>query len=143
MDDQAHHWSEAAARYEDEFVDPYRQATDSPLLQAIDAVPRARRRVAADLGCGIGPLLPTLAERFRHVHAIDFAPGMLRRARERCAGLANVEFHERRLTDLGHLAGQIDVAVAVNSLVQPTVTEIEVVLAQVRDTLRPGGLFLG
>src|SRR5262245_31714726 len=143
MDDQAHHWSEAAARYEDEFVDPYRERADNPLLRAIEAVPRAGKRVAADLGCGIGPLLPTLAARFRHVHAIDFAQGMLQRARERCAGIANVEFHERRLTDLGHLAGQIDVAVAVNSLVQPTVTEIEAVLEQVRRILRPGGLFLG
>jgi SAM-dependent methyltransferase len=143
MDDQAHNWSAAADRYEEEFVDPYRLAIDNPLLAALDALPDCGQRVAADLGCGIGPLLPELAARFRRVHAVDFAPGMLRRARQRCAGQGNVEFHERRLTDLGALAGQLDVAVAVNSLVQPTVTEIELALAQIRAALRRGGAFLG
>jgi SAM-dependent methyltransferase len=87
--------------------------------------------------------LPLLARRFRHVHAVDFAPGMLERARERCAGLGNVEFHQLRLTDLAALAGRVDVAVAVNSLVQPTVAEVEAVLAQARAALVPGGVFLG
>ena len=58
--------------------------------------------MAADLGCGIGPLLPWLAGHFGHVHAVDFAEGMLSRARERCAGLANVTFHQRRLNDAQH-----------------------------------------
>src|SRR5688500_12754842 len=101
MNDQAHHWSAAADRYEEEFVDPYQLAIDNPLSRALDAAARGGERVAADLGCGIGLLLPELAARFRRVHAVDFAPGMLRRARQRCAGLGNVEFHERRLTDLG------------------------------------------
>lgn len=142
MNDQSHYWSEAADRYEEEFVDPYRPQSSGPLLEALAAIKR-KGRVAADLGCGIGTLLPILAARFGHVHAVDFAPGMLRRARERCAGLTTITYHERRLTDLGELAGQIDVAVAVNSLVQPTVGEIDAVLRQARATLRPGGVFLG
>jgi SAM-dependent methyltransferase len=141
MPDQSHYWSEAADRYEEEFVDPYRPGSNAPLTEALAAIDGDR--VAADLGCGIGTLLPTLAARFRHVHAVDFAPGMLRRARERCQGWTNVTFHERRLTDLGELAGQVDVAVAVNSLVQPTAAEIDAVLKEVRAALRPGGVFLG
>ena len=143
MSDQAHHWSKSAARYEEEFVDPYRRAEDNPLLDAIANVPDAATKTVADLGCGIGPLLPTLAVHFGRVVAVDFAAGMLDRARERCASLTNVEFVQRDLADLSILAGAVDVAVAVNSLVQPSVAAIETVLHQVRGILRPGGVFVG
>lgn len=143
MDEQAHYWSEAAARYEDEFVDPYEKAIDNPLLEVLATIPDAGAKVAADLGCGIGPLLPALSARFRHVHAIDFAAGMLERARQRMGDIANVTFHHRPLTDLAPLAGQVDVAVAVNSLVMSDPADLDAVLGQVRNTLRPGGTFLG
>jgi hypothetical protein len=55
----------------------------------------------------------------------------------------NVEFIESSLTDLGALTGRVDVAVAVNSLIQPDVAAIEQALQAVRATLRPGGAFLG
>jgi SAM-dependent methyltransferase len=142
MKEQSYHWSRAADRYEQEFVDPYQLATRNPVLDYLARI-EGKGRVAADLGCGIGPLLPRLARQFERVHAVDFASGMLKRARERCLGLSNIQFHERTLTDLAPLLGQVDVVVAINSLVQPTVAEIETVLAQVRLILRPGGQFLG
>jgi SAM-dependent methyltransferase len=142
MTDQAHYWSEAATSYEKEFVDPYQPGVRSPLLAVLER--RAgKERTAADLGCGTGPLLPWLAERFGTVHAVDFAEGMLERARQRCAGRANVQFLPSSLTDLSSLAGKIDVAVAVNSLVMPDVRELEASLRQVRAALRPGGCLVG
>jgi SAM-dependent methyltransferase len=141
MPDQAHFWSAAAADYEQEFVDPYRAGGPRPLLEALSAL--AGDRTAADLGCGVGPLLPTLARQFRHVWAVDFAEGMLARARQRCEGLANVEFLRRGLTDLAPLAGRVDVAVAVNSLVMPRLDDLERALVSARSLLRPGGHFLG
>ena len=42
MSDQSHFWSQAAARYEQEFVDPYRETTDNPLLSALAAITNAR-----------------------------------------------------------------------------------------------------
>ena len=145
MSDQSHFWSQAAARYEQEFVDPCisREGADNPLLAALAAIDNSGTKTAADLGCGIGPLLPILAERFSRVLGVDFAPGMLARARERCARLTNVEFHELSLTNLGPLAGQVDVAVAVNSIIQADVSTIEKVLSGVRAALKPGGMFLG
>jgi SAM-dependent methyltransferase len=68
---------------------------------------------------------------------------MLARARQRCAELANVEFLQRDLTDLAPLAGQIDVAVAVNSLVMPDTADLDRALAAAQAALRPGGHLLG
>src|SRR5438874_9535536 len=109
--DESRHWSSAAASYEDEFIDPYRSDVKNPL-------PRVLRRladpakIAADLGCGIGPLLPVLAKGFRHVYGVDFAEGMLSRARELCRDLKNVTLLHQNLTNLDVLAGKIDGAVA-------------------------------
>jgi SAM-dependent methyltransferase len=136
-------WSRAAAEYEREFVDPYREPRGHPLLTALARIRGSEKMTALDLGCGIGPLLPELASRFARVEAVDFAPGMLDRARERCRTLGNVTFHERRLSDLAPFRGLADVAIAVNSLVMPDVAELDAVLAEVFACLRPSGHFLG
>jgi SAM-dependent methyltransferase len=143
MTDQAHFWSRAAKSYEQEFVDPYRPDVRSPLVRALRGVADPAHKTVADLGCGIGPLLPFLAERFEHVLAIDFATGMLDRARERCRKLGNVDFFDLPLTDLASLARRVDVAVAVNSLVMPDIAELEDSLLQIRSLLRPDGIFFG
>jgi SAM-dependent methyltransferase len=143
MDDQADSWSRVAADYEQEFIDPDLPEVRNPVRRALARVKRPGCKTVADLGCGIGPLLPFLAERFGRVVAVDFADGMLRRARERCRGHANVEFLERPLTDLTPLVGQLDVAVAVNSLVMPEIGQIEAALGAIHAALKPKGLLLG
>src|SRR5262249_5670270 len=92
MPDQADHWSRAARDYEKEFIDPYGPEVRNPLLAALGKLADPERQVAADLGCGIGPLLPFLSQHFRSVYAVDFAEGMLARAKERCRALKNVKF---------------------------------------------------
>jgi SAM-dependent methyltransferase len=135
-------WSRAARSYEQEFVDPYRPDVRNPLLGELRALADPAGKTAADLGCGIGPLLPFLAQNFWQVHAVDFAEGMLNRARASCRGLDNVSFLHRGLTDLSPLHGKLDVAVAVNSLVMPAVPDLEASLRQIRACLRPGGVLL-
>lgn len=142
MSEQAHFWSQAAHGYEEDFIDPYLPEVRNPLRAALADLAE-RRKTAADLGCGIGPLLPFLAKKFHRVLAVDFAEGMLARAREHCRDLTNVEFSQRNLTELGDLAGQVDVAVAVNSLILPDVGALEMALEMIHGTLRSGGHFLG
>lgn len=143
MTNQADHWSEAARVYEREYVDPYRPDVRNPLWAALRALRGTKKQTAADLGCGIGPLLPTLAGRFRRVVAVDFAAGMLARAQQNCRDLANVEFLQCSLTDLGSLHGQVHVAVAINSLVMPQLADLEASLMQARAVLQPGGVLFG
>lgn len=141
MTHQAECWSQAAARYEHDYIDPYRPDVKNPLPKVLARL-ADRTKNAADLGCGIGTLLPSLAEKFGNVYAVDFAEGMLARARKRAGRLANVSFLETSLTKLETLAGKIDVAVAVNSLVMPDVADAERSLGQIRSCLRRGGVFL-
>ncbi len=145
LHNQDRHWSRVAERYDEVFLDPYAPGVENPLWAALDSVSDAAHKTVADLGCGTGPLLPRLIERFNRVIALDFAPDMIERAKERVGLKAGdrVAFLQRPMHELDDLVGQIDLAVAVNSLVMPDVRVIDRTLRAVRASLRPGGQFLG
>jgi SAM-dependent methyltransferase len=135
-------WDRVAGNYFGEVVSPLEAGVPRPLGRALDAVADARRKTAGDLGCGIGTLLPALAARFRRVHAIDFSPAMLARARAGCR-LPHVTMHRADLADLSRFAGRLDVAVTVNAVLTPDVDRLDRIFAGLRASLRPGGVLLG
>jgi SAM-dependent methyltransferase len=143
--DQERHWSRHAAAYDDLFLDPFAPGVANPLWDALERVADPSRRTVADLGCGTGPLLPHLLEEFERVIALDFAPAMLAHARKRLGPERSrqVTFLQRPMHELGDLAGQIDVAITINSLVMPDVRQIDRTLRSIRASLRPGGILLG
>ncbi len=144
IQEQGRQWSRAAARYDDLFLDALHPDVKNPILDMLDALPERERKTVADLGCGPGALLPRLVGRFGRVIALDFAPAMIAKAKKRLgADSAQVEFETRSMHDLAHLAGQLDVAVAINSVVMPDVRIIDKTLRAIRESLAPGGIFLG
>lgn len=142
--DQGRHWGRHAAGYDSVFLDPFRDGVVNPWLDVLAAVPDAGSKTAIDLGCGTGPLLPWLVERFGSVIALDFAPAMLDHAKQRLGQAAErVTFEARSMDDLADFAEKIDVAVAINSLVMPDVRAIDRTLRSIRAALKPDGLFIG
>jgi ubiquinone/menaquinone biosynthesis C-methylase UbiE len=142
---QERHWSRHAVRYEDLFVDPFAPGVENPLWEALEAIADPAGKTVIDLGCGIGPLLPHLLARFGRVIALDFAPGMLAAARKRLNAeeAGRVRFLERPMHELDDLEGQIDLAIAINSLVMPDLRVIDQTLRSIRACLRTEGLLLG
>ena len=145
LQNQDRHWSRHAARYGEQFVDPYDTNVESPLWEALGAIPDTATKTVADLGCGTGPLLPELVQRFHRVIALDFAPKMLQLAAARLDpnSASRVTLLERPMHKLDDLAGQLDVTIAINSLVMPDVRLIDRTLRSIHTSLKPGGLFLG
>jgi ubiquinone/menaquinone biosynthesis C-methylase UbiE len=144
MQEQDHFWSRVAASYEREFVDPFcKDVRGNPLKRILRRLGDPKNTIVADLGCGIGPLLPFLSKYYKTVHAVDFAEGMLDRAREQVKGRTNVRFHQAGFNDLSVLPEPLDVAVAVNSLVLPKPADIERALTEIGRHLKPNGHFLG
>lgn len=68
---------------------------------------------ALEVGCGVGRLTPTIARRCEQLTAIDMTREMLDAARESCAGLSNVEFHQRKAQQLTSGGRRFDVVVCV------------------------------
>ena len=135
-------WDQLSTTYFDQISSPFEQEVVNPLLSFLDGLPGRENLTVADLGCGIGNLLPFLSERFRKVVAVDFSNGMLKQARVRCPR-ENVAFYRRSLANLTHFHGQLDVAVAVNSVLSPKLSEVDQILAEIAATLKPGGTFAG
>lgn len=142
MTTQAQYWSRVAKVYENEFVDPYRDDVKNPLFPALMDLAKDGAQCVADLGCGTGPLLPFLTENFPKIYAVDFASGMLQRAKEHCNHHRNVTFLRQNLTELNDLPDNLDVAIAVNSIVMPNVADQERCLSAIYRCLRPGGTLL-
>ena len=142
---QERQWSRHAADYDENFLDPFAAGVQNPLWDVLNAIPDPGRKTVIDLGCGTGPLLSRLLERFGRVIALDFAPGMIERAQERLGPerSGHVSFLLRAMHELDDLSGQIDVAITINSLVMPDVRLIDRTLRSIHTGLRPGGLLLG
>jgi SAM-dependent methyltransferase len=109
-----------------------RRVADEALLALLPA-----EWTVADLGCGTGALAAALAARVRKVVAVDQSAEMLRAARRRLAGAANVEIHDARLEALPLRDASCDAAVAV--LVLSYLPEPAAALREAARVLRPGG----
>ena len=143
-DDQGNQWSRHADEYEELFLDAFQKGVESPLIKTIEAIPKPKSKTVIDLGCGIGPLLPRLVERFKRVYALDFAPNMIVKSKQRLgADASKVTFLNREMHALDDLAGTFDVALAVNSVVMPDTRRIDQTLKAIRASLKPDGYFLG
>lgn len=96
----------------------------------------------ADVGCGTGYLLPTLAGQFKRVLAVDPAPSMLERARQRIApkGCENVEFRVGNLEQLPLRSGEVNAAIA--SLVLHHTADPAAGIKELARVLTPGGALL-
>ncbi|MBV9244134.1 MAG: class I SAM-dependent methyltransferase [Methylobacteriaceae bacterium] len=103
----------------------------------------ARRRTLLEIGCGIGRFQKALAGEVGRVFGIDIAPAMVETARQRCAGLANVDIRLTTGVDLaGFGDGEIDCVFAVDTFPYIVAAGDAVVAGYFREAsrvLRTGG----
>ena len=95
-----------------------------------------------DVGCGIGRLEQALAPFVARIVGLDISEAMVEAARDRCAGLANVEIHKTSGGDLSGWADRsFDLVLAVDSfpyIVQAGFDLTQRMFAECARVLRPG-----
>lgn len=90
-----------------------------------------------EVGCGAGSFALRLAERARHVDAIDSAPHMIALARG-CVP-ANVDVYVADMTTVPLPPGRYDAVTSISALHHVELTQV---LPRLAHTLRPGGLLV-
>lgn len=106
----------------------------------LEAVATRSGECALDIGCGPGFVTEELARAVGPggaVHAMDNSESSIAMARQRCAGLANVQFQLAEATQLPYPDEYFDLAVSTQ--VYEFVPEIQTALSELHRVLRPGG----
>ena len=95
------------------------------------------KSVVADLGCGTGQALQSIAPHVARAIGVDNTPAMLEAARKRLAGERNVELLQGDLESLPIETGVIDAALSVLAL--SYVAEPSHCVIEMARILKPGG----
>ena len=95
-----------------------------------------------EIGCGTGTTALKLADSLGHIEATDISGEMIRiaEAKAEAAGVGNVSFSRRVVSDLDPAETPFDAVLAFNVL--HLVDDIDADLARLRQIVRPGGLFI-
>lgn len=94
---------------------------------------------ALEIGCGTGAFARELARRARRVVAIDLAAEMIRVARKRSAGIANVEFELADAMRWEFPKSQFDFVCSIATLHHLEQREL---LVKMKGALKPGGVLV-
>lgn len=134
-------WDDCADDYHSYIISPFQENAKNPIYRHLEAM-QTKGMVVADLGCGRGDFLPYLSKRFKEVHAFDFSSAMLDHVRKRQGHLKNVKIEQADIRDFRR-TGQYDVLIAANSILMPSIRDVNKALKNIHNSLKSGGRFIG
>lgn len=139
-----HSWEHLAHAFEGEVCDIVAADRRNVIGRTIMGLSRdCSRSTLLDLGCGIGTFIRTYGHRFQSVYGADFSSNMLRYAKRRCNGAANVRWLQADLNRIDHATMPTgDVTVCLNVVTAPRKRIREKMLKSLWTLTNPGGTVL-
>jgi len=92
-----------------------------------------------EIGCGTGAFARVLAGRSRHVFGLDLSPEMIRIARARSTGLANLDYQVADVLEWPFPLEQFDCIASIATLHH---LPLDLMLEKMKAALKPGGVLL-
>jgi 2-polyprenyl-3-methyl-5-hydroxy-6-metoxy-1,4-benzoquinol methylase len=138
---QADYWDALAASFEKEVFQPVATGLDGTILNAVVNL-ASKGRSVADIGCGTGSFLPTLAGHFGSVTAIDLSKRCLEIAQKRHNNIDSIKFLQHDLTLPLPEIQQFNVGVCLNVAIMPSYEARMKLLKNVMSLIRPRGRLL-
>ena len=130
-------WDKIAKTYHENLKSPFGKVLNNPLQKAIKDIKNKDKKSVIDIGCGIGNLLPYL-KGFKHITATDFSKEMLIIAKNK---YPKIEFFEADSRNLKQFKNY-DIAFAINSIIMPSIKDVDITLKQVKNTLKKQGILI-
>lgn len=116
------YWNRISENYQSEILSVFdndiQGMVEEKIAEAGIAYPEG---TAADIGCGVGRFLPSLADVFATVHACDLSPVGIRKAKHRASSCDNISFHEVDLSAESPPFHPVDFVLCVNVLIMPAI----------------------
>ncbi len=134
------YWDSVAKKYFEHIMSPFQENVKNPLYEYIEKF-EGKNKSAIDIGTGIGNAIPHLAGRFSDVVAIDISETMIEVAKKNHK-FGNLSFFVRDARNLEEFYDKFDIAVAVNSIIVPSLKDIEKMISEIYKTLKNGGKLL-
>ncbi|MBS3168652.1 class I SAM-dependent methyltransferase [Candidatus Woesearchaeota archaeon] len=134
-------WDKISDNYLEEILSPFNKGVENPIYHVLKSI-KSKKKVI-DLGCGLGILAPFLSKNFKEVTAIDFSEKMIETAKENNKTLKNVNFQIKDIKDLKEFHNQFNVAVSVNSIIMPSLIDVEKAFQESYKILKTKGYFIG
>jgi 2-polyprenyl-3-methyl-5-hydroxy-6-metoxy-1,4-benzoquinol methylase len=136
------YWDNLAENFEHDVFEVYKNDADGLIAKAIRKY-ASKEKIACDVGCGVGSLLPSLSKAFGKVKAIDLSPRCLQKAAQKCSEYSNITYLAEDLSSGICRLPRSDFSLCVNALIFPSLTgRIHFLDASVKALKREGVLLL-
>lgn len=133
---QEKHWDGIAQQYEDEIFDVFKSDKDK-ILPFFFKKHSHPSHDAIDFGCGIGKAFQYLAPHFKTVLAIDISSNCIKLARQNT--YSNIFYKRLDLSRPGLTIPKADFAFCCNVIMLPEIKRNELMLKNIRQSLKSGG----
>ena len=109
-------WNRLAKKFESEACDIAREESGEQVKRYVARarIPK-KGGVLVDLGCGVGTFIAQFGHRFADIVGVEYAAGIIARAKERCAAMDNVTWHNAGIARAASRIGRrADLTVCMN-----------------------------
>jgi SAM-dependent methyltransferase len=136
-------WNGHAEEFETAICDIATEEINGQLNRYVKAAKVSSDSVLVDLGCGIGSFIRKFGGRFRQIWAVDYAPRIIARAKDRCAAFDGINWLAMDVRRASEFIGPCaDLTVCLNVITSPSPAKRALLWSSVAMVSKPGGFAL-
>ena len=134
-------WDQVAVSFEEEIFNVPANDRKGLILAQVERL-ASNKAVATDLGCGVGRTLPMLADRYKHVYAVDVSSQCLAEASKVCNDRTNISYVHADLSRDRNGYPATDVVLRINTLLNASLEVREPLIDRTCRSVKRGGHLL-
>jgi len=135
------YWDDLAENYEEEIFSVLKNDANKKISESIKRY-SGGKKIAIDLGCGIGHIIPLLVNSYAKVHAVDISSQCLKRAEQSNKEFDNVQYWHLDMSKASRKIPKEDLLLSVNSVISPSISIRTGLFRSIKNKISRGGHLL-